>query len=250
MASASVSWALRDSRRTQRPNATSGSTISGIASSTKPDSRGLVITIIAVAPMNSIRLRSAIETEAPTADLICVVSAVSREISSPRARGIEERRRQRHQVREHVAPEIGDDALADRHHQVVARGAGQREHRDHRDHHAEIAVDQRDAFRREAEVDHPPHRDRHHQRRDRGDRQRDRGRERRGRDSAPHKAPAPAADAAARLRLAGGRQFAFRWRMLSVGCDHPAAAAFRHAPSSSRSTALMRSGPIDLLTPR
>ena len=40
-------------------------------------------TIIAVAPMNSIRLRSAIDTEAPTADLIWVVSAVSREISSP-----------------------------------------------------------------------------------------------------------------------------------------------------------------------
>jgi hypothetical protein len=29
------------------------------------------------------RLRSAIETEAPTADLIWVVSAVSREINSP-----------------------------------------------------------------------------------------------------------------------------------------------------------------------
>ena len=83
MASASVSWALRDSRRTQRPNATSGITITGIASSTKPESLGLVITIIAVAPMNSIMLRSAIDTEAPTADLIWVVSAVSREISSP-----------------------------------------------------------------------------------------------------------------------------------------------------------------------
>ena len=74
---------MRDSRRTQRPNATSGITISGIASSTKPESLGLVTTIIAVAPINSIRLRSAIETEAPTADLSCVVSAVSREINSP-----------------------------------------------------------------------------------------------------------------------------------------------------------------------
>ena len=55
----------------------------GMASSTKPDSRGLVITIIAVAPMNSIKLRSAIDTDAPTADLIWVVSAVNREISSP-----------------------------------------------------------------------------------------------------------------------------------------------------------------------
>ena len=74
---------MRDSRRTQRPNATSGITINGIASSTKPDSFGLVITIMAVAPMNSIKLRSAIDTDAPTAALICVVSAVSRDTSSP-----------------------------------------------------------------------------------------------------------------------------------------------------------------------
>ncbi len=74
---------MRDSRRTQRPNATSGITISGIASSTKPDNFGLVITIMAVAPMNSIMLRSAIDTDAPTADLIWVVSAVSRDTSSP-----------------------------------------------------------------------------------------------------------------------------------------------------------------------
>ena len=33
--------------------------------------------------MNSMTLRNAIDTEAPTADLIWVVSAVSREISSP-----------------------------------------------------------------------------------------------------------------------------------------------------------------------
>jgi hypothetical protein len=33
--------------------------------------------------MNSTRLRSAIDTDAPTADLICVVSAVSRDTSSP-----------------------------------------------------------------------------------------------------------------------------------------------------------------------
>ena len=38
---------------------------------------------MAVAPMNSMILRSAIETDAPTADLICVVSAVSRDTSSP-----------------------------------------------------------------------------------------------------------------------------------------------------------------------
>src|SRR5258705_5896199 len=75
VASASVSWAVRDKRRTQRPNATRGNTISGIASRTKPESRGLVITIMAVAPTNSMKLRSATDTDAPTADLIWVVSA-------------------------------------------------------------------------------------------------------------------------------------------------------------------------------
>ena len=36
------------------------------------------------------------------------------------ARGIEEGWREREQMRKHVAPEIGDDPLADRHHEVVA----------------------------------------------------------------------------------------------------------------------------------
>ena len=38
---------------------------------------------MASAPTNMMRLRSAMETETPTADLIWVVSAVSREITSP-----------------------------------------------------------------------------------------------------------------------------------------------------------------------
>ena len=42
-----------------------------------------MITIIATAPKNSNRLRSRIEIEAPKADLIWVVSAVSRETISP-----------------------------------------------------------------------------------------------------------------------------------------------------------------------
>ncbi len=83
MASASVSCAARERRRTARPKPNSGSTITGMAPSTKAESRGLVTTIIAVAPTNRTRLRKAIESEAPTADLIWVVSAVSREISSP-----------------------------------------------------------------------------------------------------------------------------------------------------------------------
>ena len=50
---------------------------------TKPESRGLVTIIIAEEPTNSTRLRSATETDEPTALLICVVSAVSREVISP-----------------------------------------------------------------------------------------------------------------------------------------------------------------------
>ncbi len=80
-----MSCAPRARRRTSRPNATSGSTITGIAPSTNAESRGLVATIMTLAPTNRTRLRSAIETEAPTADLIWVVSAVSREITSPSA---------------------------------------------------------------------------------------------------------------------------------------------------------------------
>jgi len=45
--------------------------------------RGLVQTIMAAAPRNKTRLRSAIEALAPNAALIWVVSAVSREVSSP-----------------------------------------------------------------------------------------------------------------------------------------------------------------------
>jgi hypothetical protein len=54
-----------------------------MAASTKPESFGLVITIMVAEPRNSTTLRSATEIDEPTADLIWVVSAVSREVSSP-----------------------------------------------------------------------------------------------------------------------------------------------------------------------
>ena len=57
--------------------------MTGMAPSTKAESRGLVTTIMMAEPKNSTRLRSAIDTEAPTAALIWVVSAVRRETSSP-----------------------------------------------------------------------------------------------------------------------------------------------------------------------
>jgi hypothetical protein len=54
-----------------------------MAPSTKADSFGLDTTIMAVAPMKSTTLRKATDTEEPTAALIWVVSAVSRETISP-----------------------------------------------------------------------------------------------------------------------------------------------------------------------
>ena len=57
--------------------------MSGIAASTKADRRGLDTTIMTPAPTNSTKLRRATETDVPAAALTCVVSAVSREITSP-----------------------------------------------------------------------------------------------------------------------------------------------------------------------
>ncbi len=81
--SASVSCAARDLRRTIRLSATSGRTRTGMAASDRAERLGLVTTIIVIAPTNMATLRSAIDAEEPTADLICVASAVRRETTSP-----------------------------------------------------------------------------------------------------------------------------------------------------------------------
>ena len=115
---------------------------------------------MALAPTNNTRLRSATETELPTAALICVVSAVSREITSPVLASSKKAARQRGHVRENVAAQIGDDALAERGDEVVAKRACQREHAADADHDQEVAVDQRETARSEAEIDHAAHSDR------------------------------------------------------------------------------------------
>ena len=71
-------------------------------------------------------LRSASDAVAPTADLTCVVSAASRETISPDCARVEEGRRQRRHMGEHVAADIGHDALAERDDEIVAAGRGQR----------------------------------------------------------------------------------------------------------------------------
>jgi hypothetical protein len=78
-----LSCAARERRCTARPVTINGSTISGNVNTTKADSRGLVQIIMASAPANRMTLRSAIEMLTPKAVLTCVVSAVSRDTSSP-----------------------------------------------------------------------------------------------------------------------------------------------------------------------
>ncbi len=82
-ASASLSCAIRERRRTLRPDTMIGTTMSGSATSTKAESFGLVQIISATAPTSSTALRNAMEIEAPKAAFTCVVSAVRRETSSP-----------------------------------------------------------------------------------------------------------------------------------------------------------------------
>ena len=60
-----------------------GRTIKGMATSTSPDSLGLVTTIMTSAPISMIELRTACESAEPVAAVIWVVSAVMRLISSP-----------------------------------------------------------------------------------------------------------------------------------------------------------------------
>ena len=83
-------------------------------------------------------LRSATEAVAPTADLICVVSAVSRETISPDCDRVEEGRRQPRHMGEHVLAQIRHDPLAERDDEVVAAGRGQRENAARTEQHREI----------------------------------------------------------------------------------------------------------------
>ena len=57
--------------------------MNGIASSAKAESLGLVTTIMMMAPIISTRLRSAVAAVVENAALIWVVSAVSRDTTSP-----------------------------------------------------------------------------------------------------------------------------------------------------------------------
>lgn len=77
----------------------------GMATSTRPDRRGLVTTIIATEPMHIIRLRNAVEAEAPTADFSWVVSAVRRDVSLLNGPTVE-RPVQGHEARKYSRPQV------------------------------------------------------------------------------------------------------------------------------------------------
>ncbi len=97
-------------------------------------------TIMVAAPKNSTRLRSATDTEEPTADLICVVSAVSREIISPVLAVSKNDADSVVRCANTAAAQIGDHALAERGDEVVAAARSTiASTPTTSDHHAEIA---------------------------------------------------------------------------------------------------------------
>ena len=178
-----MSCAERERRRTARPNAYSGSTMIGIAASTNADSRGLRHHHhdAGADEQHKIAQRDRNRTADRGFDLRRVGGEPRDQFAGPGF--VEERGRQRGDMREHVAAQIGDDALAERGDEVVAKRARQREHRADADHDQEIAVDQRETSRRETEIDHAANGDRHDQRRQRGNDQGRQGRNGPPRDS-------------------------------------------------------------------
>ena len=112
MASASVSCAVRERRRTARPKATIGRTISGIAPSTISERRGEVATIMITAPMPSNVLRSAMDAVAPDGGLhLRGVGGEARDDLAGLLL-VEEFRREAGDVGEDVGAHVGDHPLA------------------------------------------------------------------------------------------------------------------------------------------
>ena len=73
---------------------------------------------------------------------------------------------------EEIGAQVGDHPFAERHHEVVAGAGGEREHCDDADHGEKINADEAGVVGGESEVDHPPDRDRHHERRRRSNAER------------------------------------------------------------------------------
>ena len=86
-------------------------------------------TIIAVAPTNRNALRSAIEAEEPKVALSCVVSAERREAISPVFSASKKPGRAASDGQK-VEAQVRDDALAQRHDEIISPAGNQRQHGD------------------------------------------------------------------------------------------------------------------------
>jgi hypothetical protein len=78
-------------------------------------------------------------------------------------------------MREERGAQIGDHALAERHHEIKAHAGGDRQDGDHADEREEIDADDSALRLGKAVIDHPAHGEGHHQRRPGGDHQGDQG---------------------------------------------------------------------------
>ena len=83
LVSAIRSWVVRDSFRTRLPSTTSGTTTTGTSTRIIPVRRALVTASIARLPTSEMAERSVIDRFTPAMDCTSVVSAVSRESTSP-----------------------------------------------------------------------------------------------------------------------------------------------------------------------
>ena len=153
----------------------SGRTISGMASSTSSDRCTLVTNIMTSAPSKhdeaAQRLRQ--RRTGDRLDLRRVGGQAAHQLAGVGA--LEECRAEVGDVAEHVAAQVGDDALAEPVDVVEARRAGDGQHQADDDQHGEVAVDEGAVLGAEAEVDHAAHGHRNGQRRQRRDDERQTG---------------------------------------------------------------------------
>ena len=120
------------------------------------DSLGEVTTIMMSAPMPSKVLRRAMEAVAPTADLICVVSAVRRDTISPECGGIEKVDAEAGDVCKNISSNISNDPLAQPDNKIITAGARYRQNDGDDDEHGKVAVDELCIAAGEPEIDHAP----------------------------------------------------------------------------------------------
>ena len=151
----------RESFRTRRPNRMIGSTTSGTPKRHSAASFGLVTIIMMMAPMPITMLRNAKDADEPTTTWISVVSAVSRDSTSP-VRVVSKKfgLKDEHVV-EDAGAHIGGDALADPGHEVEADRGGAAQDAGNGDQREEILADAARVLGGEPVIDDAAHGDGH-----------------------------------------------------------------------------------------